>query len=206
MKELEIVNGFTKNQSGLSYLFEEAKKLDYSQSNGMVCVDRMKGPGFFPGCAGTIDNRQNISGLPEMVLGQDFDTEANHKLIDENKGEIDKNTTWRNLKLLLKDLNIDRSDCFFTNAYMGLRPSSQEVTKNTGQSPAAKRGAGVFANECYEFFKKQLSVVQPETVLVLGKETAKFLSKAFPSEFKKWSDIKTLKSILCGRRKYCQYH
>lgn len=35
-----------------------------------------------------------------MVLGQDFETESNHKLINVDKGEIDNNTTWRNLKIL----------------------------------------------------------------------------------------------------------
>lgn len=181
----------------LSQLFEESKTLKYNQANGMVKVEEMKGPGFFPGCRGTIDLVEDISGLRILVLGQDFDTKSNHQKIDKAKGEIDTNTTWRNLRKLLKDLGIDETECFFTNAYMGLRPddNKETKTKNTGTSPAAKKGAEKFADDCYQFFKKQLEVVQPEVVLVLGKETAKFVSKVFPHECSKWAEIKTLKSF-----------
>ena len=181
----------------LSQLFEESNLLDYDHSNGMIAVEEMRGPGFFPGCTGTIDSRQDITGLRVMVLGQDFDTASNHKLIDKSKGEIDTNTTWRNLKKLLADLKINETECFFTNAYIGLRRDNNKnaKTKNNGTSPAAKRGAENFANDCYQFFKKQLEVVQPEVVLVLGKETAKFVSKAFPGECSKWGAIKTLRNF-----------
>ena len=181
----------------LSQLFQESKELNYSHSNGMLPVEEMRGPGFFPGCTGTIDSRQDITGLRVMVLGQDFDTEANHKRIDKSKGEIENNTTFRNLRKLLTELDIDVKDCFFTNAYMGLRPenNTEGKTINTGTSPAAKKGAEDFAKDCQEFFMKQLEVVQPEVVLVLGKETAKFVSKVFPEECSKWADIRTLKSF-----------
>ena len=41
----------------------------------------------------------------------------------------------------------------------------------------------------------QLKTIQPELVLVLGKETAKFLCKAFAGEFDKWQNINRLKSF-----------
>lgn len=181
----------------LSELFVKSKELDYTQSNGMIPVEEMKGPGFFPGCTGTVDSRQEISGLRVMVLGQDFDTASNHNRIDKEKGEIDANTTWRNLKKLLAELQIKETECFFTNAYMGLRPddNKETKTKNTGTSPSAKKGAETFSKECMEFFLTQLEVVQPEIVLVLGKETAKFISKFFPEECSKWANIKTLKNF-----------
>lgn len=180
----------------LTQLFQKSKTLNYTHSNGMKPVEEMRGPGFFPGCTGTIDSRQDISGLRFMVLGQDFDTATNHQLIDSSKGEIEHNTTWRNLKVLLHDLAIEPSDCFFTNAYMGLRPNqTNEKNKNTGESPASKRGAELFAKDCQSFLKKQLEVIQPEVVLVLGKETAKFVSKAFPDECSKWKNFPTLKKL-----------
>jgi len=85
----------------LDELFNASKQLDYDHSNGMVKVGEMKGPGFFPGCTGTIDSIKDISGLRCIVLGQDFDTEANHKEINPVKGEIETNSTWRNLRTLL---------------------------------------------------------------------------------------------------------
>lgn len=180
----------------VSELFQQANALDYTHSNGMHLVSQMKGPGFFPGCIGTIKKDTPLKGLSVMVVGQDFDTEANHKKIDAEKGEVEKNTTWRNLKKLLDEINIDPEQCFFTNAYMGLRPDSGNgTTKNTGTSPAAQKGAEPFAKQCYEFFKIQLRTLQPKLVLVLGKETAKFMAKAFPSSFFHWENIDTLKKL-----------
>ena len=177
----------------INTLFNEMRKLDFNQCNGMENIDVMKGPGFFPGCIGTVNNSIDIRNTEVMVLGQDFDTVKNYGNIDPIKGEIGNNKTWHNLIRLLDDLHIDIQNCFFTNAYMGLR-SGTEV-KNTGRSPAAKRSAVGFAEECYSFFKRQLHIVRPKLVLVLGKETAKFLTKAFPKEFKKWENIPTLKQF-----------
>ena len=173
-------------------LFSEMQKLDFVQSNGMATIPEMKGPGFFPGCIGTIKHDVNIKDVDVMVLGQDFDSLENYKKIDAKKGEIENNTTWRNLKTLLDDLKIDQPNCFFTNVYMGLRSESK---KNTGASPASKKAASEFAKQCHIFFKKQLHAVKPKVVLVLGKETAKFLTKAFPNEFTKWENIQTLKQF-----------
>ena len=173
-------------------LFNEMQKLDFTLSNGMETIPEMKGPGFFPGCIGTINDNVDIKDVDVMVLGQDFDTLENYNNIVSAKGEIEKNTTWRNLNTLLHDLNIDQANCFFTNAYMGLRSESK---KNTGASPASKKAASEFAKQCHIFFKRQLHAVKPKLVLVLGKETAKFLTKAFPNEFTKWEDIQTLKQF-----------
>ena len=51
----------------------------------------MKGPGFFPGCIGTINHDVNIKDVDVMVLGQDFDSLENYKKIDAKKGEIENN-------------------------------------------------------------------------------------------------------------------
>ncbi len=175
-------------------LFKQANALDYSKANGMLKVSAMRGPGFFPGCIGTVKSVDNLDGFPIMVLGQDFDTKANHDNIDELKGEIEKNTTWRNLLQLFKDLELETSKAFFTNAYIGLRPETGSgKTKNTGASPAARPGAEGFASACYNFFKLQLQTLKPELVLVLGKETAKFLCNAFPDAFEYWRNMSTLK-------------
>lgn len=173
-------------------LFDEMLKLDFTFSNGMKKNCEMKGPGFFPGCIGIISQNVNISEGNVMVLGQDFDTYKKHQEIKPEVGEIENNATWRNLKKLLSDINIDPTKCFFTNAYMGLR---SEGTKNTGASPASKKEATEFALQCHSFFKKQMQVIQPKLVLVLGKETARFLTKAFPSQFSKWVNIQTLKKF-----------
>lgn len=177
-------------------LFSEMRKLDFAHSNGMETIPEMKGSGFFPGCIGTVNDNIDIGDADVMVLGQDFDSLENYKKIDAKIGEIENNTTWCNLKTLLDDLKIHQANCFFTNAYMGLRSESK---KNTGASPASKKAAKIFGSECYLFFKMQLHVVKPKLVLVLGKETAKFLTKAFPNQFTKWENIQTLKQFYASR-------
>ncbi|MBC7391495.1 MAG: DNA cytosine methyltransferase [Opitutaceae bacterium] len=47
--------------------------------------------------------------------------------------------------------------------------------------------------------KKQLQAVKPKLVIVLGKETAKFLTKAFPNKFTKWENIQTLKQFYANK-------
>jgi uracil-DNA glycosylase len=177
-------------------LFKKASQLNYDNSCGMVKVDEMQGAGFFPGCYGTSDTKSNSNNKFVMVLGQDFDTYANYQRLTK-KGEVDSNTTWRNLKILLKDIHIDENICFFTNVYMGLR---KEGVKNTGPSPATKSKS--FVGECSEFFKDQLTAIKPEIVFVLGKETAKFLAIVFP-QLEDWERVDTLKSLYKnGRNTY----
>jgi uracil-DNA glycosylase len=169
-------------------LFEKAKQLHYDECCGMKVVDKMKGSGFFPGCTGFHNNPSDIKNTFVMVVGQDFATEEYHQKIGD-KGEVDSNTTWRNLKTLLKDIRIDEDICFFTNAYIGLRKNG----KNTGQSPAKK--SPNFTQQCQKFFKEQLSVINPELVLILGKEPAKFVAQIFPDYFAEWKKMKLLKQF-----------
>jgi len=127
-------------------LFEKASQLHYDEFCGMTMVKEMKGPGFFPGCNGLQDNKSDSFDRFVMVVGQDFDTEENYQNIGE-KGEVDSNTTWRNLRKLLKDIHIPENFCFFTNAYMGLRKNG----RNIGQSPAKK--SPDFTKQCQIFSK-----------------------------------------------------
>ena len=172
-------------------LFIKANDLNYDQANGMKKVPVMHGPGFFPGCIGTIEEGIDLNNLPIMVLGQDFDTVEKNKVIIPSVGEIEHNMTWQNLKNLLKEVGLDKRKCFFTNAYMGLRGSG----KNYGKSPAAYKKGDAFAKQCHEFFEIQLNVIKPKLVLVLGKETAKFITKVFPGQFIAWEKLTTLKEL-----------
>jgi len=182
----------------INQLFQKANQLNYDEDCGMVMVEKTKGPGFFPGCVGLYDiDRGNTEKLI-MVVGQDFDTKENHKKLTE-EGEVNSNPTWRNLKKLLDDIHIDKNDCFFTNAYMGLR---KNALKNTGPSPAKK--SQPFVKQCQEFFKEQLRAINPEIVLILGLEPAKFIAKMFPGGFTNWSRIRSLRKLYEDKGHICQ--
>ncbi|GAC1300823.1 MAG: hypothetical protein NVSMB24_02340 [Mucilaginibacter sp.] len=169
-------------------LFEKAIQLQYDPDCGMEKVEKMKGPGFFPGCTGVHDNNSASADKFIMVVGQDFDTKINYDKLEE-KGEVECNTTWRNLKKLLKDINIDKDKCFFTNTYMGVRKNG----KNTGPSPAKK--SPWFVEQCQYFFQQQLTIINPKLVLILGREPAKFVAKMFPDQFDSWRNMKLLKQF-----------
>jgi hypothetical protein len=99
----------------------------------MIPVKEMQGPGFFPGCNGFHNHESGFADRFVMVVGQDFDTELNYKKLGE-KGEVESNATWRNLRKLLDDIGIQKHNCFFTNVYMDLRKEEIGKLKNTGPS------------------------------------------------------------------------
>lgn len=69
--------------------------------------------------------------------------------------------TWRNLYSLLDLAAVERAECFFTNAYVGLN----------GRGPtAAFAGARseAFRSWCRDFLLTQIAVMRPRTVVALG--------------------------------------
>lgn len=147
---------------------------------------------FFPGGKGTYDNSDAISDKDIMILGQDW---GNISFYSENSHDTiiypEKDATWRYLLAFLGHvkLNIDPFKCFFTNAIMGAR--SNEV-KITGRSPAFKYPE--FIDACRNFFLMQIQVQQPKVILVLGINTARFLSDTAPG-LRCWNDLTGFKQI-----------
>ncbi|WP_170170185.1 uracil-DNA glycosylase family protein [Hymenobacter perfusus] len=157
----------------------------------------VKGRAFFPGGKGTFDDSSIISDKPIMVVGQDFDVEANFSKAEAAGQEnIKQNPTWRNLLALLEEVRISPQSCFFTNAIMGVRvdlsPGSQNKQKNTGDSPAFKHPD--FIIECQDFFLKQLEMQRPRLILVLGKMPAKFLA-TMVEDLRPWKQLQTITEI-----------
>lgn len=70
--------------------------------------------------------------------------------------------TWANLLPLLHEAGIAPEQCFFTNAYMGLR----EGAGTTGRFPGSRDEQ--FVERCRAFFLHQIRAQQPRVVLALG--------------------------------------
>lgn len=180
----------------ISSLLTQVRKLSYPASMKPVAGE-IKGRAFFPGGKGTFDDTSIISDKPIMVVGQDFDVEANFRKAEAAGQEnIKKNATWRNLLALLEEVRIAPQSCFFTNAIMGVRvdlpPDSQNKQSNTGDSPAFKHPD--FIKECQQFFLKQLEMQRPKLVLVLGKMPARFLA-TMVEDLRPWKQLKTITDI-----------
>lgn len=164
----------------LNKLIEELKALDYPQTMKPInCT--LTGLGFFPGGNGCYKKNECISKKEIMVLGQDFGTAEYFDGLNGSEDEV-KSATWRNLLKFLHEVEISPEKCFYTNAIMGVRKSmvinGKETAKMTGKSPAFKDKR--FIEQCRKLFLKQLELQKPKLILVLGKETATFLSSVSP--------------------------
>ena len=121
-------------------LFSRLKAFEYP--NGLVRVrKRIAGTAFFPGGYGLWREPQGqllppIPLMPcgkVMVLGNDFGWQCEHSK-SLCAGTERHTPTWQTLLRLLESVDIQPQECFFTNAYMGLRT----CLPSTGPSPGAK--------------------------------------------------------------------
>ncbi|EKD26257.1 MAG: hypothetical protein ACD_79C01298G0002 [uncultured bacterium] len=159
----------------IEHLFQQ---LDEIVTAYPATICRMEGmlPGtaFFPGGQGLfIANPEHKPEFPFgkiMVLGQDFDNATGFRSTIQNGDYDELNTpTWRIMLPLLKNVGINLSTCFFTNAIMGVR----NAEGNIGTSPAFN--SPEFLQQCQDFFIHQLTIQKPKLVIVLGKNVARFL-------------------------------
>ncbi len=129
-----------------------------------------------------------------MVLGQDFNNKKGYSKALEVGHELGT-PTWRGsgrgrgLLGLLRDANISPTDCFFTNAYMGLRSAE---SSNNGPFPG--RTDKEFVERCQSFLQKQIAVQQPRLLLVLGLEVVRFIAPLSP-QLDVWLDASNWGSV-----------
>ena len=149
---------------------------------GVVAVpEQILATSFFPGGTGLWCEDSNvIPPLPIggiMVLGHDFHSEDGYNffLQNINKSKNLDTPTWRNLRDLFGDVEIDLKQCFFTNVYMGLRQGAY----TTGSFPGAKDSD--FVGRCEEFFIRQFKKQQPRLIIALGTNVPKFLAPLSPN-------------------------
>jgi len=97
-----------------------------------------------------------------MILGHDFHSESGYRASLARGAESATQPTWRNLVGLLSEAKIPLTNCFFTNAFMGLRAGDA----TTGRFPGASDSE--FVAHCRRFLVRQLEVQRPSLVLTLG--------------------------------------
>lgn len=169
---------------------------------GVLAVPaRIRGTAFFPGGCG-LWNPRRVERLPPlpiggvMVLGHDFHSraaftrsfEAEGEVIEGPHGAYRMGRTWRNLLPLLEDAGIRPEECFFTNAYMGLRESDATM----GRFPGSRDPQ--FVERCRRFFVTQLRTQRPAVILSLGAWVPRFLAPLAP-QLAGWRDKWSLDAI-----------
>ncbi len=135
---------------------------------GRTVADLIAGTACFPGGSGLWRGNglggplpDNFPERPIMFVGHNFDSVAAYGRAVQQKGEVDS-TFWRNLKEFLGNAGpLDPSDCFFSNALMGLKPD-----KPDGKMPPCK----AYRHQCQQFLVSQVRIVRPRAVVTLGGE------------------------------------
>lgn len=188
--------------SDFQRLWEEYQKIDF-ESSGMARNEHyLSGLGFFPGGRGLWEKGdEKIAGKPIMVLGQDFGTVEYFTSLKSGT-ESDRQPTWRNLLILLNNAGVMPGNCFFTNAFLGLREQEQMV----GDTPAWKNKHFLIA--CQNFFLLQYSLQKPRLILVLGKNPAYFLSHISDdlTGWKKFTSISSLDGLGFSAQKNIRFN
>ncbi|MEA2705024.1 MAG: uracil-DNA glycosylase [Actinomycetota bacterium] len=83
--------------------------------------------------------------------------------------------TWRNLYRVLDAADLDSRECFFTDAYVGLKAGDEP----TGRFPGA--GDSEFRAWCRSFLEDQIELMRPRVVATLGNDARRFVAALAPS-------------------------
>jgi len=163
---------------------------------GVVAVPmRLPGTGFFPGGSGLWQEGSDV--LPPlpiggiMVLGHNLDSERGFAQSIARGSENLKGATWKPLTELLIQVAPDEAAltrCFFTNFLIGLIPGSSAI----GAFPGTKDPA--FVERCRLFLVRQIEVVRPSVLLVLGVHKPRLLAPLSP-RLEDWSNAMTFSDI-----------
>lgn len=162
---------------------------------------RIAGTAFFPGGAGLwgVQPGQPLPPFPlggVMILGHDFDSLAAFRKSYDAGTEVETlangayrgGATWRNLLPLLHEAGIDPQECFFTNAYMGLRADDESM----GQFPGASDAD--FVTRSKAFFLRQVDLQRPRVIITLGAWVPSLIAPLAP-ELSHWVGQRSLGAI-----------
>jgi len=145
---------------------------------------RIHGTAFFPGGLGLWSPggvAAPLSQRPIVIVGHNWGTPRDHDWAYGERSEYEerwpeskrrKCATWWNLLPILRGAGIGPEQCYFTNAYMGLKGNGDS---NVGPLCSDED----FDWRCREFLSVQLRILQPSMVVTLGSEARDMLAGLF---------------------------
>jgi len=168
-------------------LFDNISMVEPYPDNVAPVTDNVKRTAFFPGGLGVWNNSQHDKIPKILVLGQDFSTLKEYeKILSENSDDL-SSPTWKNLINLFNQVGINLEDCFFSNAFMGLR----KTESMTGKFPGYKDKNFVARN--LNFLTFQIETIKPKVIITLGKFAADMLFNLAPNYLKAWDKYSALR-------------
>lgn len=131
------------------------------------------GTGMFPGGCGLWRGDQPFGPLPKlfpehplMFVAHNWGTVDQYS-VSKRKGGEAASLFWS----ILRGYVDDPTTCFFTNALMGLQPTSA-----IGPMPTVPG----YEDQCLAFLRKQIAIVEPRIVVALGGNAHRLLTKVMP--------------------------
>lgn len=110
-------------------------------------------------------------------------------MLENNQNDL-QCATWRNSIKLLDEANINLTQCYYSNVFMGLRDG---VTKNTGEFPGFKDKE--FVNRNLEFLEIQIDTIKPKLIIILGRYAAEMLSRSADYGLESWTNFRALTGV-----------
>ena len=147
------------------------------QQTGTTIDELIAGTAVFPGGTGLWRGYGNGGALPWyfperplMFVAHNFGSIEAYRHARSARGEVEHSKRfWPNLLAFLLAANTEPSSCFFTNAFMGLKPGSA-----TGPMPLCDG----YKEQCLAFLLAQVQIVKPKAVVVLGRPATELWTRA----------------------------
>lgn len=163
---------------------------------GLVAVPtRISGTAFFPGGSGLWrpTPERLLPSFPVggvLVVGHDFGTCGQYAAAMRAGHEpVETNPTWRDLTESLNQADIPLSNCFFTNAYLGLRVADSP----TGALPGG--AAETLRDMSLQVLRKTIALQQPRLIVTLGRFVPPLLARLAPTDLAHWLSARSLRDI-----------
>lgn len=142
---------------------------------------QLGGVGFFPGTKGVyVGDGKKMKDIPVggvMVLGHDWGTVNDYenckKLDAEN---IVGNRTWDGMRKFFRNLEIDLSEIYFTNFFMGLREGASSVGEFPGEGYPAAKNKTAYVDACRKLVRMQIVTQKPKVLIVYGAHLPRLMS------------------------------
>jgi len=163
----------------IDYLTALVSDVTYPPGIKEVIPARLQRVAFFPGGTGVVIGDDLAKARPgrtlprggTMVLGHNFYNVASYEQSISQGPQLGRNATWDNLSKLLHSCGIRLSDCFFTNAFLGLIETESSIGSHPGHRDPNFRDA------CRRVLLASIERQQPRLILVLGLQAGRMLGE-----------------------------
>jgi hypothetical protein len=138
---------------------------------------------LFPGGAGLWQGNEKLGeplpkffpDRPYMFVAHNYDGSKSYDRMLKRGWERRDTAFWETFWAYLAYVSIQPTNVFMTNVFMGLR---------TGAAVGKMESAGpLFEEQCLDFFERQVEIIKPRLIVVMGDHAWKALSEFRPKVY-----------------------